>query len=243
MKKDMLNKIAVLIFILTIVAAFRFFHLGQYLTLAHIKESRQEYMMLYNEHKALVITGYMAVYILATSLSLPGAVVLTIAGGALFGLLTGTIVVSFASTIGATLACFASRFFLRNWVEEKFSDKIGKVNEGIQKEGAFYLFSLRLIPLFPFWLINLVMGVTKMRLVTFYWISQIGMFPATVVYVNAGKELARIESLKGIISPGLVISFALLGIFPLASKRIIAWYRKRAGKQPHLNQGGDHGSV
>jgi uncharacterized membrane protein YdjX (TVP38/TMEM64 family) len=231
MKKDMLNKIAVLILILAGVAAFRFFHLGQYLTLAHIKESGQEYVLLYKEHKALVIATYMVIYIFATSLSLPGAVVLTIAGGALFGLLTGTIIVSFASTIGGTLACFVSRFFLRNWVEEKFSDKIGKVNEGIKKEGAFYLFSLRLIPIFPFWLINLLMGVTKMRLVTFYWISQIGMLPGTVVYVNAGKELARIDSLKGIISPELVVSFALLGIFPLAAKRIIALYRKRATNQ------------
>jgi len=231
MKKDMLNKIAVLVLILTIVAAFKFFHLGQYLTLAHIKESGQEYVLLYKEHKAFVIASYMVIYILATSLSLPGAVVLTIAGGALFGLLTGTIVVSFASTIGATLACFVSRFFLRDWVEEKFSDKIGKVNEGIKKEGAFYLFSLRLIPIFPFWLINLVMGVTKMRLVTFYWISQIGMFPATVVYVNAGKELAKVDSLKGILSPELLGSFALLGIFPLAAKRIIALYRKRAPNQ------------
>jgi len=187
--------------------------------------------LLYKGHKVLVIAGYMVIYILATSLSLPGAVVLTIAGGALFGLLTGTVVVSFASTIGATLACFVSRFFLRDWVEEKFSDKIGKVNEGIKKEGAFYLFSLRLIPIFPFWLINLVMGVTKMRLVTFYWISQIGMFPATVVYVNAGKELAKVDSLKGILSPELLGSFALLGIFPLAAKRIIALYRKRAPNQ------------
>jgi len=187
--------------------------------------------LLYKEHKALVIAGYMVIYIVATSLSLPGAVVLTIAGGGLFGLLTGTIIVSFASTIGATLACLVSRFFLRDWVEDKFSDKIGKVNEGIQKEGAFYLFSLRLIPIFPFWLINLVMGVTKMRLVTFYWISQIGMLPATIVYVNAGKELARIDSLKGIISPELLGSFALLGIFPLAAKRIIALYRKRATNQ------------
>ena len=231
MKRDMMKKIAVLILILTIVAAFKFFHLSQYLTLAHIKESGQEYAELYKEHKALVIAGYMMIYILATSLSLPGAVVLTIAGGALFGLLTGTIIVSFASTIGATLACFVSRFFLRNWVEQKFSDKIGKVNEGIKKEGAFYLFSLRLIPIFPFWLINLVMGITKMRLVTFYWISQVGMLPATVVYVNAGKELARIDSLKGILSLELLGSFALLGIFPLAAKRIIALYRKRATNQ------------
>jgi len=231
MKRDTLIKIAVLILILAIIAAFKFFHLGQYLTLGHIKDSRQEYVLLYNDHKVLVIAVYMVIYILATSLSLPGAVVLTVAGGALFGLVTGTIVVSFASTLGATLACLVSRFFLRGWVEETFSDKIGKVNEGIKKEGAFYLFTLRLIPVFPFWLINLVMGVTKMRLVTFYWISQVGMFPATVVYVNAGKELARIDSLKGIISLEVLGSFALLGIFPLVAKRIIALHRKRATNQ------------
>ncbi|HXX82252.1 MAG TPA: TVP38/TMEM64 family protein [Thermodesulfovibrionales bacterium] len=234
MKRTILKKIAVLILILAMIAAFRFFHLGQYLTLAHIKESRQEYVVLYKEHKSLVIAGYMVMYILATSLSLPGAVVLTIAGGALFGLATGTIVVSFASTIGATLACVVSRFLLRNWVEKKFADKIGRVNEGIQQEGGFYLFTLRLIPVFPFWLINLVMGVTKMRLFTFYWISQVGMLPATVMYVNAGKELAQLDSLKGIISPELLGSFALLGIFPLAAKRIIALYKKRKGSsRPH----------
>jgi len=168
----------------------------------------------------------MVIYVLATSLSLPGAVVLTIAGGTLFGLVTGTVVVSFASTLGATLACVVSRYLLRDWVEEKFSDKIGKINEGIKQEGAFYLFTLRLIPVFPFWLINLLMGVTKMPLGTFSWISQIGMLPATVVYVNAGKELAKVDSLKGILSPKLLVSFALLGIFPLAAKRIITLYRK-----------------
>lgn len=227
MKKSILKKLTLLILILTVIAAFRFFRLDQYLTLAHIKEARQEYMLLYQQHKAMVIAGYMAIYILVTSLSLPGATVLTLAGGTLFGLVTGTLVVSFASTIGATLACAVSRFFLRDWVQMKFSDRMGRVNEGIEKEGAFYLFTLRLIPVFPFWLINLLMGVTNMRLVTYYWISQIGMFPATVVYVNAGNELAQIDSLKGIISPEVVASFALLGIFPIAAKRIIAFYRKR----------------
>ena len=234
MKKGMLNRLVILMFIFLMVAAFNVFHLGQYLTLAHIKESKQEYVVLYREHKALVIAGYMVMYILATSLSLPGAVVLTIAGGALFGLATGTIVVSFASTIGATLACVVSRFLLRHWVEEKFADKIGKVNKGIEQEGGFYLFTLRLIPVFPFWLINLVMGFTKMRLFTFYWISQVGMLPATVVYVNAGKELVKLDSLKDIISPELLGSFVLLGIFPLAARRVIALYKKRKGRsRPH----------
>jgi uncharacterized membrane protein YdjX (TVP38/TMEM64 family) len=152
---------------------------------------------------------------------------LTIAGGALFGFLTGTLIVSFASTIGATLACFVARFLLRDWVQAKFGDKIVKINEGIGKEGAFYLFTLRLIPVFPFWIINLVMGVTKMPLGTFYWVSQLGMLAGTMVYVNAGKELARIDSLKGILSPGLIVSFALLGIFPIVVKKLLTLYKKR----------------
>jgi uncharacterized membrane protein YdjX (TVP38/TMEM64 family) len=169
----------------------------------------------------------MAIYILVTALSLPGAAVMTLAGGALFGLLTGSLVVSFASTIGATLACFASRFLLRDWVQARFGEKLKAVNEGIEKEGAFYLFTLRLIPIFPFFVINLVMGLTKMPLMKYYWVSQIGMLPATVVYVNAGRELSKIESLSGILSPRLLISFALLGLFPLVAKRLIVAYRSR----------------
>jgi uncharacterized membrane protein YdjX (TVP38/TMEM64 family) len=169
----------------------------------------------------------MLIYILVTSLSLPGAVVMTLAGGALFGLLTGTVVVSFASTIGATVACFVSRFVLRDWVQGKFGAKLKTVNEGIEKEGAFYLFTLRLIPVFPFWLINLVMGLTKMPLKTFYLTSQVGMFPGTIVYVNAGKELAKVDSLSGILSPGLIFSFVLLGLFPIITKKLLALYRSK----------------
>jgi uncharacterized membrane protein YdjX (TVP38/TMEM64 family) len=172
----------------------------------------------------------MAVYILATSLSLPGAAVLTLAGGALFGLLVGTVVVSFASTIGATLACFVSRFVLRDWVQRRFGQRLVTVNQGVEREGSFYLFTLRLVPIFPFWIINLVMGLTRMKLSTFFWVSQVGMLPGTLVYVNAGRELGRIDSLGGILSPGLIFSFALLGIFPLATKKIMAWYRARQNK-------------
>ena len=149
----------------------------------------------------MVILGYGLIYVLATSLSLPGAAILTLAGGALFGLWTGILTVSFASTIGATLACAVSRFILRDWVQTKFGEKIKAVNDGIEKEGAFYLFTLRLVPIFPFWLINLVMGLTKMPLRKFFWVSQVGMLPGTIVYVNAGRELAKIESLSGILSP------------------------------------------
>jgi uncharacterized membrane protein YdjX (TVP38/TMEM64 family) len=169
----------------------------------------------------------MIIYIATTSLSLPGATVLTLAGGALFGLIEGTIIVSFASTIGATLACFVSRFMLREWVQNKFRDKLSAINKGIAEEGAFYLFTLRLIPAFPFFMINLVMGLTKMPLATYYWVSQLGMLPGTMVYVNAGKELSKIESLSGILSPGLIFSFALLGLFPLGVKKLLGLYRSR----------------
>lgn len=150
---------------------------------------------------------------------------MTLAGGALFGLSVGTIVVSFASSIGATAACVVARFLLRDWVQEKFGHRLAAFNEGIEKEGAFYLFTLRLIPVFPFFMINLVMGLTRMPLFRFYWVSQLGMLPATLVYVNAGRELAKIDSLSGILSPGMIISFALLGLFPLIVRKSLKFYR------------------
>jgi uncharacterized membrane protein YdjX (TVP38/TMEM64 family) len=168
----------------------------------------------------------MLIYIVATALSLPGAVILTLAGGALFGLVTGTIVISFASTIGATLACMVSRFLLRDWVQKRFGDKLQRINEGMEREGGFYLFTLRLIPVFPFFVINLAMGLTRIKLSTYYLISQLGMLPATLVYVNAGKELGQLNSLAGILSPGLIFSFVLLGLFPLTVKKIMARLKK-----------------
>jgi uncharacterized membrane protein YdjX (TVP38/TMEM64 family) len=234
MSKSAIKKVVIIAVILSLVAVFKIFHLGQYLTLSYIKESQENFSLLYADHRFLVISSYMAIYILVTSLSLPGAAILTIAGGALFGLWVGTLAVSFASTIGATLACFVSRFLLRDWVQGKFGDKISKVNEGIKNEGKFYLFTLRLIPIFPFWVINLIMGLTKMSLTEFYWVSQVGMLPGTMVYVNAGKELAKIESLKGILSPGLLISFALLGLFPIAVKKVLSFYKARKGKTDQI---------
>jgi uncharacterized membrane protein YdjX (TVP38/TMEM64 family) len=229
MNKKILQKIVILILVVGLIAVFTRFNLGQYLTLSYIKESQEKFQFLYSEHRAAVITGYMLSYILVTALSLPGAAIMTLAAGALFGLVTGTIIVSFASTIGATLACFVSRFILREWVQRKVGDKLATINAGIEKEGGFYLFSLRLIPLFPFWLINLVMGLTKMPLKTFYWVSQIGMFAGTIVYVNAGRELGKIESISGIISPTLIFSFVLLGLFPIIAKKLIGLYEKRKG--------------
>lgn len=230
MHKKTLRKLSIIVFIIAIVMLFRLFHLGDYLTLSYIKGSQERFTTLYEDHRIAVIGGYMLIYIAVTALSLPGAVVMTLAGGALFGLWTGTLIVSFASTIGATLACFVSRFILRDWVQGKFGDKLSSINEGIAKEGAFYLFTLRLIPVFPFFMINLVMGLTKMPLRTFYWVSQLGMLAGTMVYVNAGKELGKIESLHGILSPGLIISFVLLGIFPVVAKKLISLYKGKKEK-------------
>ncbi|HUU99511.1 MAG TPA: TVP38/TMEM64 family protein [Bacteroidales bacterium] len=226
-----LKKILILIAIVGLIVAVKVLNLDQYLTLSYLKGSLDKFKTLYENHRVMVIAGYFVVYVLTTSLSLPGASPLGIAGGALFGFWTATIVVSFASTIGATLSCSISRFLLRDWIHKKFGDKIAKVNEGIEKEGAFYLFSLRLIPVFPFWMINLVMGLTKMPLPKFYWVSQIGMLPGTMVFVNAGKELGKIDSLKGILSPGLIISFALIGIFPIVIKKLLALYRSGRKKR------------
>lgn len=232
-----IQKVVIVAIIIGFIAAFKIFNLGDYLSLSYIKESRQNFQGLYSQNRAAVIAGYMAIYILVTAISLPGAAVMTLAGGALFGLIVGTVVVSFASTIGATIACLVARFVLRDWVQGKVGDKLKTVNEGVEKEGAFYLFTLRLIPVFPFWLINLGTGLTKMPLKTFYWVSQVGMLAGTVVYVNAGKELGKIESLSGILSPTLIASFVLLGLFPIIAKKSIAYYKSKKGIKESSVQG------
>ncbi|MBU1232347.1 MAG: TVP38/TMEM64 family protein [Proteobacteria bacterium] len=225
MSATLYKKIGILVAILALLLAFWLLDLAQYLNLGYLKESQAAFAVIYSEHRLLVIAGYMLIYITATALSLPGALILTLAGGALFGLVTGIIVISFASSIGATLACGVSRYLLRDWVQSKFGDKLQKINEGMEKEGGFYLFTLRLVPIFPFFVINLVMGLATIRLSTYYWVSQLGMLPATIVYVNAGKELGKIDSLSGILSPGLIISFVLLGLFPITAKKLLTRIR------------------
>ena len=229
--------------IIILVILFKVLGLGQYLTLDYLKTSQDKFTQLYANHRLAVIAAYMTVYIVVTALSLPGAAVMTLAGGAMFGLWIGVLVVSFASTIGATLACFVARFLLRDWVQNKFGKKLSAINKGVEKEGAFYLFSLRLVPIFPFFVINLAMGLTTMKLLTFYWVSQIGMLPGTMVFVNAGKELGKIESLSGILSPGLIISFVVLGIFPITVKKILYFYKKRTGKLPPQEKEPTNGEV
>lgn len=230
MGNKLIQRLLIVTAIFVLVILFIIFDLDQYLTLDYLKASQDKFSQLYAANSLTVIALYMVIYIVVTALSLPGAAVMTLAGGALFGFWIGFVVVSFASTIGATLACFVARFLLRDWVQKKFGEKLTTINAGIEKEGAFYLFSLRLVPIFPFFVINLAMGLTSIKLLTFYWVSQIGMLPGTMVYVNAGKELGKIDSLSGILSPGLIISFVILGLFPITVKKLLNLYNKKTGK-------------
>ena len=224
MKKNQLLMWAILA---TLVVAFFAFDLGRYFSLEYVKARQADFAALYAAKPALVIGTYFAVYVAVTALSLPGAAILTLAGGGIFGLVVGTVVVSFASSIGATLAFLVARFLLRDSVQSRFGARLAEIDKGVQRDGAFYLFTLRLVPLIPFFVINLLMGLTKMKAATFYWVSQLGMLAGTIVYVNAGTQLAKIESLKGILSPALLGSFVLLGVFPLVAKKIIEWVQAR----------------
>jgi dihydrolipoamide dehydrogenase len=220
-------KIFLVATIVILIVAFFAFDLHRFLTLEYLKDRQQAFADFYSTNRLLTIAIYFILYVVVTALSLPGAAVMTLAGGALLGFSVALITVSFASTIGATLAFLASRFLLRDWVQSKFGDKLTAINEGVEREGPFYLFTLRLVPLFPFFVINLVMGLTPMRALAYYWVSQLGMLPGTAVYVNAGTQLGQIESASGILSPGILVSFVLLGLFPLIAKRIIDIVKRR----------------
>jgi len=221
----------VLLLVAALIAAFFIFDLNQYLTLDYLKSQHQAFLDYYSSHQTLTIASYFLLYILVTALSLPGAAIMTLAGGAIFGLAYGVVIISFASTIGATLAFLISRFLLRDYVQKRFGDKLKAVNDGIERDGDFYLFTLRLIPIFPFFIINLVMGLTPMKAWRFYVVSQIGMLPGTIVYVNAGSQLGKLDSLSGILSPSLLLSFALLGLFPLLAKKLVEWLKRRKLRQ------------
>jgi dihydrolipoamide dehydrogenase len=221
MKKNTGLKILLLLIIISAIWAFRHYNLGQYLTFDYLKANKIAFEEYYTNNNALTLTIYFLIYIASTALSLPGATILTLAGGALFGMVTGLIIVSFASTIGATLAFLISRFFLKDWVQEKFGSNLEAINEGIKKDGAFYLFTIRLIPLFPFFLVNLAMGLTPIKTITYFLVSQIGMLGGTIVYVNAGTQLGNISSPSEILSLKIILSFAALGIFPLVAKKIV----------------------
>ena len=220
-----------LLLLSTIFAGY-YFEVSNYLTLTYLRENFEAIQALYKNEPFKFVGTYFLLYVLCTSLSIPGATIFTLAAGAIFGLFWGTILVSFASTIGATLSFLASRYILRSWVQKKFFSKMDSINAGIHKEGAFYLFTLRLIPIFPFFLINLLMGLTKMNTIKYFIVSQIGMLAGTIVYVNAGLQLSNIDSMKGILSIEVFLSFALLGIFPLVAKKIVEYIKLKRIYQP-----------
>jgi len=204
MKNKTIFKVLVVVAISAIIFVFFAFNLGQYLSLEYLKQQRVAFNEYYQANQIQTLLIYFLIYITSTALSLPGATILTLAGGALFGLAVGTVMVSFASTIGATLAFLVARFLLRDSIQSKFKDKLAAINKGIEKDGSFYLFTLRLIPAFPFFVINLVMGVTPLSTLKFFFVSQLGMLPGTLVYVNAGTQLGKLDSLKDILSPTLL---------------------------------------
>ena len=221
------RKLLLIVAIAALVGVFFAFNLGRFFSLDFVK-NQQAAIDAWRVAQPMLTAGiFFAVYVAVTGLSLPGATIMTLAAGAIFGVWWGTLMVSFASTLGATLAFLVARFVLRDWVQGKFGDRLKAINAGMEKEGGFYLFTLRLIPIFPFFVINLVMGLTPIRTWTFYWVSQIGMLAGTLVYVNAGTQLAQLDSLKGILSPELLASFALLGLFPLIAKKIVALVKAR----------------
>ncbi len=210
-----------------LIGLFFSFDLEHELSLNNLKLQQAVIAEYRNNNPLSALALYALLYIAVTALSLPGATILTLAGGAVFGLLWGTLIVSFASSIGATLAFLAARFLFRDWVKFHFGPRLQAIEDGVRRDGAFYLFTLRLVPLFPFFMINLAMGLTPIKTRTFYWVSQLGMLAGTLVYVNAGTQLAKIDSLSAILSPALLGSFALLGVFPLAAKKMLEVIQQR----------------
>lgn len=222
-----IRKLILFAVITALIASFFIFDLGQYLDLKNLKTQQEAFSEQVSANPWFIGGAYFFLYVLVTALSLPGAAIMTLLGGALFGLFGGTLLVSFASTLGATLAMLISRFMLRDWVQAKFSKRLTGINQGVEREGASYLFALRLVPVFPFVLINLAMGLTKLPVRTFWWVSQLGMLPGTLVYVNAGRELGQLNSLAGILSPSLIGASLLLGLLPMLSRKILEWFKTR----------------
>lgn len=204
-----------------LIAAFFVLDLDRYLTLDNLQRSKAAIDRYRDAQPLLASAAFLGIYVAVTAISLPGAGILTIAGGAIFGLLWGTVLVSFASSIGATLAFLTSRFILHDFIQARFGDRLKPINAGVRKDGAFYLFTLRLIPVFPFFIVNVLMGLTPMQVRTFYWVSQVGMLPLTLVFVNAGTELAKIQRLQDILSPTLLYSLVLIGLFPLVARFVV----------------------
>ncbi len=235
------GKLVLLAVVAGLIAVFFLFDLSQYASLEYLKSVHSEVVTEVRASPVRSSLVYFFGYVLVTGLSLPGAAVMTLAGGAVFGLVWGLLLVSFASSIGATIAMIISRTLLGNWVQERYAEQLVSINAGLEKDGAFYLFSLRMVPLFPFFVINLVMGLTPLSAWRFYWVSQVGMLAGTVVFVFAGTQLAEVESISDVLSPGLILAFSLLGLFPLlARKSLEALARVRARRAATSQEASSH---
>lgn len=221
------GKLVLLVVVASLVIAFFALDLSQYASLEYLKAVHGEALSFVAENPAQSSAAYFLVYVLVTGLSLPGAAVMTIAGGAIFGFLWGLALVSFASTLGATIAMVISRTLLRDWVQHRFAAQLATINAGVERDGGFYLFGLRMVPLFPFFVINVVMGLTPLRLWTFYWVSQVGMLAGTAVFVFAGTQLAQVTSVGDILSPGLIAALSLLGLFPIIARKVLGLLSRR----------------
>lgn len=221
-----MGKLVLLVVVGGLVAAFFLLDLDRFASLEYLKSVHEDVTAHVASHPVQSSALYFLLYVLVTGLSLPGAAVMTLAGGAVFGLLWGLALVSFASSIGATIAMLIARTLLRDWVQTRFGDALRTVNAGMERDGAFYLFGLRMVPLFPFFVINVVMGLTPVGVWRFYWVSQVGMLAGTVVYVFAGTQLAQVERVSDVLNPGLVIALSLLGLFPLLARWLLAWLKR-----------------
>ncbi len=221
------EKVGLVLLLMGLIGAFFYLDVSQFLTLEFLRSEQDNFTQLVRENLAVASLAYFCGYIAITASSLPGATIMTLAGGAVFGFWWGLLLVSFASTIGATLAMLIARFILRDQVRTRFGKWTQRIDEGIEKEGAFYLFALRLVPVFPFFVINLAMGLTNISVLRFFLVSQFGMLVGTAVYVNAGTQLGQLESLAGILSPALLGSFVLLGLFPLIAKKAVDFVRSQ----------------
>jgi uncharacterized membrane protein YdjX (TVP38/TMEM64 family) len=213
------KKLGLIVLLALLIAAWFVFDLGRWFTLEAVKSRQADFAALYAERPLAVIGVFFLVYVALTALSFPGATIMTLVAGAVFGLVAGTVLVSFASSLGATLAFLASRYVLRDSVRRRFGPRLAEIDKGVERDGAFYLFTLRLVPLVPFFVINLAMGLTKMRAATYYWVSQLGMLAGTLLFANAGSRLAEMEAPSDVFTPGIVGAFLALGILPIAAKK------------------------
>ena len=225
MKKRLGIAIPLFFFFATIIAGFIYFDVKTYLSLSYLSSQQDVLTEFYLENKFIAIGLYLSIYTLLTAFSIPGSSIMTLTGGAVFGLILGTALASLASTIGATIAFLISRFIARDYIQNKFTKQVDIVNKCVEEDGGLCLFSARVIPAFPFFIVNLLMGLTSIRTFTFFWVSQLGMLPTTFVYVNAGTELGKLNSVSGILSPSLILSFVILGALPLGLKKIVQCFR------------------